>query len=187
VRVTYRYIRPCAVLYARSIGAYAVSAREAWRVLNGWLEARNARHLYRRGFGIFHDDPTTTAPDALRYDACIVAADGIPDEDPDAGIARQMLAGGAYAVHAHVGSYEGTGKLFSQLRRVTVAKRGLSIDFGRPFVAIYLNDPLLTREMHRRTELCIPVVPMRMPLSSNDDIDQSAIANTAATPRYKAS
>ena len=135
MRVTYRYIRPCAVLYTRSIGAYAASAREAWRVLNGWLEARNARHLYRRGLGIFHDDPTTTAPDALRYDACIVAADGIPEEDPDAGIARQMLAGGAYAVHAHVGPYEGTGKLFSQMRRVTVAKRGLSIDFGRPFVA----------------------------------------------------
>jgi hypothetical protein len=23
--------------------------------------------------------------------------------------------------------------------------------------------------MHRRTELCIPVLPIRMPLSSNDD------------------
>ena len=89
-------------------------------------------------------------------------------------------------MHAHVGPYEGTGKLFSQLRRVTVAKRGLSIDFGRPFVAIYLNDPLLTREMHRRTELCIPVVPMRMPLSSNDDVDQANTADAAA-PRYKAS
>ena len=65
--------------------------------------------------------------------------------------------------------YEGTGKLFSQMRRVTVAKRGLSIDFGRPFVAIYLNDPTITREMHRRTELCVPVMPVRMPLSSNDD------------------
>ena len=69
-----------------------------------------------------------------------------------------------------------TGEAFSKMRRVTVAKRGLSIDFGRPFVAIYLNDPLVTREMHRRTELCIPVMPMRMPLSSNDDGEQAAIA-----------
>ena len=27
----------------------------------------------------------------------------------------------------------------------------------------------MTREMHRRTELCVPVVPIRMPLSGNDD------------------
>jgi hypothetical protein len=50
-----------------------------------------------------------------------------------------------------------------------VPKRGLSVDYDRPFMAIYLNDPALTREIHRRTELCIPVLPIRMPLSSNDD------------------
>ena len=68
------------------------------------------------------------------------------------------------------------GEAFSKMRRITVAKRGLSIDFGRPFVAIYLNDPLVTREVHRRTELCIPVMPMRMPLSSNDDSEQADLA-----------
>ena len=65
MRITYRYIRPCAVLYARSIGGYAASVPEAWRALNGWLEARNVRHLYRRGLGIFHDDPRTTAAPAI--------------------------------------------------------------------------------------------------------------------------
>jgi hypothetical protein len=38
-------------------------------------------------------------------------------------------------------------------------------------MTVYLNDPALTREMHRRTELCVPVLPIRMPLSSNDDQD----------------
>jgi DNA gyrase inhibitor GyrI len=50
-----------------------------------------------------------------------------------------------------------------------VQKRGLTIDNDRSFMTIYLNDPAVTREMHRRTELCVPVVPIRMPLSSNDD------------------
>jgi hypothetical protein len=36
-------------------------------------------------------------------------------------------------------------------------------------MTIYLNDPKITREMHRRTELCVPVLPVRMPLSCNDD------------------
>jgi hypothetical protein len=40
-----------------------------------------------------------------------------------------------------------------------VQKRGLTIDQDRSFMTIYLNDPALTREMHRRTELCVPVLP----------------------------
>jgi len=148
--------------------------------MHGWLEAGNVRHLFRRGLGIFHDDPSVTAADALRYDACIPPIDGVTDGDPEAGIGRQTLAGGAYAVYAHVGPYENTGEAFSKMRRITVVKRGLSIDVGRPFVAIYLNDPQVTREVHRRTELCVPVMPMRMPLSSNDDVEHLDIARTLA-------
>ncbi|HEU4378580.1 MAG TPA: GyrI-like domain-containing protein [Hyphomicrobiaceae bacterium] len=180
MRVTYRYIRPCVVLYARGIGSYATSVAAAWKTMHGWLEAGNVRHLFRRGLGIFHDDPSVTAADALRYDACIPPIDGVTDGDPEAGIGRQTLAGGAYAVYAHVGPYENTGEAFSKMRRITVVKRGLSIDVGRPFVAIYLNDPQVTREVHRRTELCVPVMPMRMPLSSNDDVEHLDIARTLA-------
>ena len=61
------------------------------------------------------------------------------------------------------------GELFSRLHREIVPKRGLCVDYDRPFVAIYLNDPAVTREVHRRTELCVPVLPVRMPFSSNDD------------------
>jgi AraC family transcriptional regulator len=170
VRITYRYIRPCAVLYAREIGSYATSVAVAWGTMNVWLGERAARQLVRCGYGVFHDDPNITTPDAMRYDACVsFIGDALPDADPAGGIGRQTLAGGAYAVHAHVGAYETAGELLSHLRRDAVVKRGLSIDHGRPYLAIYLNDPQLTREAHRRTELCIPVMPMRMPASSNDE------------------
>ena len=88
---------------------------------------------------------------------------------PGAGIGRQTLPGGAYAVHTHVGSYAELGQAFSQLHRDIVPKRGLCVDYDRPFMTIYLNDPAVTREVHRRTELCVPVLPVRMPLSGNDD------------------
>ena len=91
------------------------------------------------------------------------------DPEPDSGIGRQTLPGGAYAVHTHVGAYAEIGPLLSRLHSEIVPKRGLSLDYDRPFVTIYLNDPAITREMHRRTELCVPVLPVRMPLSSNDD------------------
>jgi len=170
VRVGYRYIRPVTVLFARSMGPYQVSSREAWPMLGAWLDRHKVRHLAKLGYGYFHDNPLTTAPDLLRYDACVPMIPGF-DADPSAGIGRQTLPGGAFAMHTHVGSYDTVGELFSRLHREVVPKRGLAVDYDRPFVAIYLNDPAITREMHRRTELCVPVIPVRMPLCSNDDED----------------
>jgi AraC family transcriptional regulator len=168
VRVTYRYIRPMTVLYARSMGPYEVSSREAWGRMNGWLDARQARSRVKQGYGYFRDNPRTTPAELLRYDACVPVTFGL-DPEPGAGIGRQTLPGGAFAVHTHVGSYAEIGPLFSSLHNDIVPKRGLSLDYDRPFVTIFLNDPSITREMHRRTELCVPVLPVRMPLSSNDD------------------
>jgi AraC family transcriptional regulator len=179
VRVTYRYLRPMTVIYARGTGPYQTSCREAWTRMMGWLDQRQARSRVKQGYGYFRDNPKLTAPELLRYDACVPLMVGLEPE-PDCGIGRQTLPGGAYAVHTHVGAYSEIGGLFSQLHRDIVPKRGLSPDYDRPFVSIYLNDPAKTREMHRRTELCVPVLPIRMPLSSNDDheadSDERAIA-----------
>lgn len=168
MRVTYRQIQPLAVFYARSMGPYQASCGEAWKTLERWLTQHGIRQRVKQGYGIFRDDPATTEAGLLRYDACVPLMVDVDAELTD-GVGRQTLRGGAYAVHTHVGAYDGTGAVFSQLRREVVPKRGLSIDYDRPFVAIYLNDPMMTREVHRRTELCVPVIPIRMPLSSNDD------------------
>jgi AraC family transcriptional regulator len=168
VRVTYRYIRPLTVVYARGTGPYSASSREAWSRMTGWLDRRQARSRVKQAYGYYRDNPRLTAPELLRYDACVPVTFGL-DPEPEMGIGRQTLPGGAFAVHTHVGAYEEIGELFSQLHREIVPKRGLSLDYNRPFVTIYLNDPGITREMHRRTELCVPVLPVQMPLSSNDD------------------
>jgi AraC family transcriptional regulator len=168
VRVTYRYIRPMTVFYARAMGPYEVSCREAWSRMNGWLDRCSARSRVKQGYGYFRDNPRLTAPELLRYDACVPVTFGL-DPEPDSGIGRQTLPGGAYAVYTHVGSYSEIGGLFSRLHSEIVPKRGLTLDYDRPFATIYLNDPSITREMHRRCELCVPVLPVRMPLSGNDD------------------
>ena len=168
MRVTYRYIRPMTVIYARSMGPYQASCPDAWRQMADWLGRHQARSRVKQGYGYFRDNPKLTAPELLRYDACVPLTFGL-DPEPESGIGRQTLPGGAYAVHTHVGSYAEIGSLFSRLHSEIVPKRGLSLDYDRPFVTIYLNDPNITREMHRRTEVCVPVLPVRMPLSSNDD------------------
>jgi len=148
------------VLYARATGGYRLAAKEAWERLSRWLAAHDARRRIRRGFGLFHDNPQATMPELLRYDACVELMTGLEAEE-GAGIGRQTLAGGTYAMHTHVGGYEPVGGIFSQLHRDWIPKQGLSVDYDRPFMAIHLNDPLLTREVHRRTELCVPVLPLR--------------------------
>jgi AraC family transcriptional regulator len=183
VRVAYRHIQPVTVLYARSMGPYQGASSAAWCLIAEWLERHQARGRVKQAFGLFRDNPRLTAPEIVRYDACVPITIGL-DEEPEAGIRRQTLAGGAYAVHTHVGSYEQAGELLSHLHSEVLPKRALSVDYDRPFMAIYLNDPKITREMHRRTELCVPVHPIRMPLAGNDDgaeaCDIAAVARRVA-------
>lgn len=112
-------------------------------------------------------DPNLTAPELLRYDACIPILSWL-DIDEDGEVRYQVLPGGAYAVQAHVGPYVDEGQLFSILHRDLVPRRGLSVDFCRPFDAVYLNNPAVTPSVHRRTELCVPVLPIPMMAPSND-------------------
>jgi AraC family transcriptional regulator len=167
VKISYRHDRPLTVLYARAFGPYRMAADAAWRTLGAWLDARDARPLMRVSYGLFRDNPRLTAPELLRYDACIPLVMDL-EEDERSGVRRQIMPGGAYAVHVHVGAIEGTGRVFSELRRSEIPARGLEIDEDRPFRAVYLTDPTMTREMNRRTELCVPVIPVRMPLAGND-------------------
>jgi DNA gyrase inhibitor GyrI len=171
MKVTYRHIPPRAVLYARSTGPYLEGPAAAWRIIGRWLDAKNARSLMRLSYGVFRDNPKTTAPELLRYDACIPLVVGL-EEDPPAGINRQTLHGGAYAVCTHVGALEETGRVFSDLYRKEVPARGLKLDPDRPFLRVYLTDPTITREMHRRTEVCVPIYPVQA--RANNDSDASS-------------
>lgn len=167
MRVAYRQMPPTGVFYARGTGPYISSCGEAWLRMEKWL-ANGARKRVKQAFGIFHDNPRTTDPELIRYDACVPVA-ACADLEPMQGIGRQTLPGGAFAVHTHVGGYEEIGELFSRLHTEIIPKRALTVDYERPFVAVYLNDPHITREMHRRTELCVPVVPIPMSAATNDE------------------
>ena len=57
MRVTYRYIRPMTVVYARAMAPMSASSREAWSRMNGWLDRRQARSRVKQGYGYFRDNP----------------------------------------------------------------------------------------------------------------------------------
>lgn len=112
MRVAYRYIRPVTVIYARGTGRYETAAKEAWQKLSHWLAVHEARRQVKRAFGLFRDNPQITAPELLRYDACVDLTPG-QDDETAGGICRQTLGGGTHAVHTHVGSYDSLGSLMS--------------------------------------------------------------------------
>jgi DNA gyrase inhibitor GyrI len=60
----------------------------------------------------------------------------------------------------------------------------LTVDHDRTILAVYLNDPRVTREAHRRTELCIPVIAIPALVASNDattdTLDVTALARRLA-------
>lgn len=171
-------------MYARGFGSYAEASEHAWQKLNKWLESHSARRQVTRAFGIFRDNPQTTPADLMRYEACVQMSPGwVADQEAGAdGIGRQVLGGGTYAVHTHVGPYEAVGELFSQLHRGFVPRQGLTVDYDRAFMAIHLNDPMTTRVMHRRTEICVPVLPL--PIAVHDERDSSDELTT--TPQLRA-
>ena len=51
-------------------------------------------------FGISYDDPETTPPEQIRYDACLRVED---DVEPEKDIGLKEIAGGTYVVAIHEG------------------------------------------------------------------------------------
>jgi AraC family transcriptional regulator len=184
MRITYRETPPATVFCARGYGPYASSSRAAWRTLEAWLDQNDARKRARFGFGVCRDNPRVTPPELIRYDACVPAAP-FAELELVAGIERQVLPGGAWAVHVHVGGYDTAGDVISRLQREIVPARGLTVDYDRPVMAVYLNDPRFMRQVHRRTDLYIPVVPIPAALVKDEDdaarYDISAIARRLAS------
>lgn len=150
------YLRPVRVAYIRARGPYPVSAPEAWKKMLAWLDARGIRSEVTRGFGLAHDDPRTTAAEALRYDACVeipMDMEGLASRE----FGMQTLPGGAYARRRYVGPHTGISRQFHDMRETWAPSRGLVLHAKRPFVEIYLDDPLRCAPEKLRTDLCIPV------------------------------
>ena len=93
MKITYRNVRPLMVLYARAHGPYVTGTRAAWQSMGRWLYAHGARPRMRVSYGVFRGNPRVTAPELLRYDACIPLAAGL-EEDGEVGIRRQVLTRG---------------------------------------------------------------------------------------------
>ncbi|WP_263832412.1 AraC family transcriptional regulator [Sulfurospirillum oryzae] len=145
----------------RRIGAYNTSTKEAWGTLCTLLQEyaikNNLPNMLsddkQEAIGIGYDDPTITAPEKIRYEACLSfekTYENLPE-----GLSQNLIEGGRFASLLHKGSYNNMYDSWMKLYS-WVTEQGLELRENNLFEK-YLNDPTYTSEALLETELFLPI------------------------------
>ena len=140
------------VAYVREYGPFLQSAAKAWERLSAWLAQSRVVDGQTDFLAMMHDDPETTPPERLRYDACVTVPAGFTSQDM---VEVQEVPAGDYAVALHVGPYETLGQTWGALMP-WLEQSGREFD-PRPCFEIYRNDPRSTPPEELRTEVYLPL------------------------------
>lgn len=153
--VTITSKEPLRVACARATGPYMQSATEAWNKLMAWGGPKGLFTPEARYLGVGHDDPSTTAPEKIRYDACVTVGEEV---DGDGDIQVTVIPGGEYASVLHKGPYEEMIKTYMWLYGVWLPQSGREASM-RPGYEQYLNDCRTTPPEELLTEINMPLEP----------------------------
>jgi AraC family transcriptional regulator len=157
VKVTLIDRQPATVAYFRHIGPYGEPIAQFWQETYVPWAVMNKLGADHARYGISHDDPSITAPEQCRYDAC---AEVSPDFMVTGGALKTTIPGGKYAVLGFKGSVEQVGEAWAALLQDWLPSSGLQLD-ARPCFEYYPKGAACdggTGEFE--CEICIPVIPL---------------------------
>jgi AraC family transcriptional regulator len=141
------------VAFVHEIGPYANSASKAWGKLCGWAGPRGLLGPNTRFIGVSYDSPDVTAPDKIRYDACVTVHDKIAAEGE---IGVREIPGGLFASTVHKGPMEMLEKTYARLCGEWIPQAGYRFGNGSA-LEFYLTDMNTTKPEDQLTEICVPV------------------------------
>ena len=149
-------LAPARVAYLRRVGAYGPPLQRFWAdevapwlATHGWMD--------RTTYGLAHDDPSVTRPEACRYDA---AAELQPGERTGRDVLCAELPGGRYAVLHFDEPIAQIGAAWQRLLRDWLPGSGLQFD-ARPCFERYAPGPAFDAASgHMRCDICLPVAPL---------------------------
>jgi AraC family transcriptional regulator len=144
------------VAYLRHVGPYGESIPRFWQeTYYPWAAANNL--LDQPRFGISHDDPSITAPEQCRYDACAEVPPGfVASKDAF----TTTIPGGIFAVLRFKGTGENVGEAWASLLRDWLPASGYQLD-ARPAFEYYPKNAEYDPETGEfACEICIPVIPL---------------------------
>jgi len=136
MRVEIKRIKPLRVAFMRHVGPYG-QVGTTWDKLLPILGKEGLLGGNPMFIGICHDDPEVTAPNKLRYDACVTVDHDFHGEG-EAGI--QIIGGGEYAVTTHQGPYNKIGDTYATLLGQWLPRSGRELG-ATPCFEVYLNSP----------------------------------------------
>jgi AraC family transcriptional regulator len=148
-------LEPLHVAFVRHVGPYN-QVGEAWEKVCMRLGTEGRLGAGAKFIGVCYDDPEVTAPEKIRYDACVtVDGDFTPRDD----VGVQTLAGGDYAVTTHVGPYDNLGQTYAELLGQWLPRSGRELR-PDPSLEFYLNAPESTDPEDLLTDIHAPLEPM---------------------------
>jgi AraC family transcriptional regulator len=154
--VEIKTIKPMRVAFVRHVGPYD-EVGIAWDKLCTMLGIEGYLGSQCKFIGVSYDDPDVTAPEKLRYDACITVDDSfVPKED----VMVQTIGGGEYAVMTHIGPYNKLNETYSKLYGQWLVHSGREFR-SEPCIEFYLNDPDGTDPEDLITDICLPLKPKK--------------------------
>lgn len=153
----YEQRAPHRVLYARRTGKYDVAAAQAWESLLRFAGEYGLLHTAALRIGVTYDFPEITNEEHTRYDACLSCDVEVPMHDD---ISTQILGGGEFAVFEHQGPYETLWSTYDAIYSCWLPHEH-AVLANAPSYAVYLNDPHDVAPEQLRTQICIPVQPVK--------------------------
>ncbi len=148
-------LEPMHVAFVRHVGPYN-QVRAAWDTLCMRLGREGQLGAGAQFIGVCYDDPEVTAPEKIRYDACITVDDDFVAEGE---VGVQTLAGGDYAVVTHTGPYNTVGQTYTKLFGQWLPQSGRELR-SEPSLEFYLNDPESTDPADLLTDIYAPLEPL---------------------------
>jgi len=143
---------PLTVAFVRHVGPYK-ECHAAWGKLCSNPAVRKSMGRDTLAIGICYDDPDVTEPDKIRYDACVTISE---DFVPGAGVEKQQIEEGPYAVLIHKGSYDGLHDTYRWLFGEWLPGSGRELK-SAPSLEVYRNDPNTTPPEQLVTEIRVPL------------------------------
>lgn len=142
------------VISVRKTGKYSDAAHAAWSELCKYAYSHKIKCENTKMIGLSYDDPTITAKENLRYDACITVENTVNTEG---NIFNSVIQGGKYAVFLHKGAYENLYETYSAIFGQWLPENKYKLR-DLPAFEMYLNaNPDKTKPENLRTEIYVPI------------------------------
>jgi len=152
--VQVRELPPQRVVYMRHVGPYgAHGIPDLWQRFATWMHARGFDMDQSTRLGVARDDPSITAADKCRYDACLVVPS---DFQPDRSVNVTEIPGGRYAVSSFHGTAHDIQGAWDRVFSAWLPGSGFQPD-DRPCFEVYRGRAFDEKTGIFRCDLCLPV------------------------------